>query len=75
MPLPPLPVTTVGSLPRSPELLRALKARRRGDLDRAGFDAVADAAVRDAVALQTAAGSGGTTFTASSPRSSTACGP
>ncbi len=56
MPLPPLPVTTVGSLPRSPELLRALKARRRGDLDRAGFDAVADAAVRDAVALQTAAG-------------------
>lgn len=55
-PLPPLPVTTVGSLPRSPELLRALRARRRGDLDRAGFDAVADEAVRGALALQLAAG-------------------
>lgn len=55
-PLPPLPVTTVGSLPRSPELLRALRARRRGDLDRAGFDAVADEAVRGTLALQLAAG-------------------
>ncbi|MFN8423947.1 MAG: cobalamin-independent methionine synthase II family protein [Anaerolineae bacterium] len=55
-PLPPLPVTRVGSLPRSPELLRALRARRRGDLDRAGFDAVADEAVRGALALQLAAG-------------------
>ncbi|MEO8084436.1 MAG: cobalamin-independent methionine synthase II family protein [Ardenticatenales bacterium] len=51
-----LPVTTVGSLPRSPELLRALRARRRGDLDRAGFDAVADDAVRAALALQADAG-------------------
>lgn len=55
-PLPILPVTTVGSLPRSPELLRALRARRRGDLDRAGFDAVADEAVRGALALQADAG-------------------
>ncbi len=55
-PLPPLPVTTVGSLPRSPALLRALRERRRGALDAAGFDAVADDAVRAALAMQAAAG-------------------
>ena len=55
-PLPLFPVTTVGSLPRPPSLLRALKARRRGDLSEAEFDRVADEAVLDALRLQEAAG-------------------
>jgi len=54
--LPPFPVTTVGSWPRSPRLLRALAARQRGELTQATFDAVADDAVRDALAAQLAAG-------------------
>ena len=54
--LPLFPVTTVGSLPRPPALLRALKARRRGDLSEAEFDRVADEAVLDALRLQEAAG-------------------
>ncbi len=54
--LPLFPVTTVGSLPRPTALLRALKARRRGDLSEADFDRVADEAVLDALRLQEAAG-------------------
>jgi 5-methyltetrahydropteroyltriglutamate--homocysteine methyltransferase len=55
-PLPMFPVTTVGSLPRSKSVLRALKAKRRGDLSDAEFDQIADDAVRDALRLQESAG-------------------
>jgi 5-methyltetrahydropteroyltriglutamate--homocysteine methyltransferase len=51
-PLPPLPVTTVGSWPRPPELLRALRAKRRGALSEAEFARVADAAVLEVLRLQ-----------------------
>ncbi|MCC6202752.1 MAG: cobalamin-independent methionine synthase II family protein [Gammaproteobacteria bacterium] len=50
--LPPLAVTTVGSWPRSPELLRAQKAKRAGRLDPAEFDRLADAAVRELLRVQ-----------------------
>ena len=49
-------VTTVGSWPRSPELLKALRARQKGRMSRADFDAVADAEVRACVARQLEAG-------------------
>ncbi|MEW6074440.1 MAG: hypothetical protein AB1726_17830 [Planctomycetota bacterium] len=49
-------VTQVGSWPRSPELLRALRARRQGEISRARFAAVADGEVRRSVARQIAAG-------------------
>ena len=55
-PLPLFPVTTVGSLPRPNDLLRALRAKRRGDLSEEQFDRVADAAVLDALRLQEEAG-------------------
>jgi 5-methyltetrahydropteroyltriglutamate--homocysteine methyltransferase len=54
--LPLFPVTTVGSLPRPLALLRALKAKRRGDLSEAEFDRIADDAVLDALRMQEAAG-------------------
>jgi 5-methyltetrahydropteroyltriglutamate--homocysteine methyltransferase len=54
--LPPYPVTTVGSWPRSPELLSALRAKQRGQLSPAAFDEVADAAVLEALRSQVAAG-------------------
>ena len=41
--LPLFPTTTVGSLPRPAPLLKALKAKRRGDLDDAEFERIADA--------------------------------
>ena len=44
--------TTVGSWPRSPELLRALKARRLGRMAREEFDLAADKAVLDALRIQ-----------------------
>lgn len=46
------PVTTVGSWPRPPELLRAQKLRRMGRLSEAEFHAQADVAVRDLLRLQ-----------------------
>ena len=54
--LPLFPVTTVGSWPRPPELLQALRARRRGELSRERFDEVARAAVRQALGAQEEAG-------------------
>jgi len=54
--LPLFPVTTVGSWPRSPALLDAQRALRRGRLDRREFDRVADDAVRDVIRLQEEAG-------------------
>jgi 5-methyltetrahydropteroyltriglutamate--homocysteine methyltransferase len=50
------PTTTVGSFPRSPELLRALKARRRGDLSASEFEKAGDRAVEEIVELQHEAG-------------------
>lgn len=56
MDLPLFPVTTVGSWPRPAAVLEAQRARRSGRLDRAGFDRVADEAVRAFVRLQEAVG-------------------
>ena len=56
MSLPLFPVTTVGSWPRSPELLRALRERRRGEIDEARFLDVARAGVREALRAQLDAG-------------------
>jgi 5-methyltetrahydropteroyltriglutamate--homocysteine methyltransferase len=56
MTLPRFPVTTVGSWPRSPELLRAVRERRRGEIAQARFTEIARAGVRDAVRSQLAAG-------------------
>ncbi|MCA8975928.1 MAG: cobalamin-independent methionine synthase II family protein [Planctomycetes bacterium] len=46
------PVTVVGSWPRSPELLRAQKQKRRGLLPEVEFEALADAAVLEALRIQ-----------------------
>ncbi len=56
MPLPLFPVTVVGSWPRPPELVRAFARRKRGEASDAEVDALADAAVREAVRLQEEAG-------------------
>jgi 5-methyltetrahydropteroyltriglutamate--homocysteine methyltransferase len=56
MTLPRFPVTTVGSWPRSPELLRALRERRRGEIAEPRFLEIARAGVRDALRSQLAAG-------------------
>ena len=50
------PVTTVGSWPRSPELLRALKGRRLGRMAAEEFDAIADREVLGALRTQEGAG-------------------
>lgn len=50
--LPLFPVTTVGSWPRPPQVAEALAQFRRGRLDRAGFDRVADAAIIELLWLQ-----------------------
>jgi 5-methyltetrahydropteroyltriglutamate--homocysteine methyltransferase len=52
----PFSVTQVGSWPRSRELLRALRDRQQGRLDRAGFDRVANHETRRCVEAQLAAG-------------------
>lgn len=54
--LPPFPVTTVGSWPRPPELLRALRARQRGELSADRFERAADVAVLEALRAQERAG-------------------
>jgi len=54
--LPNIPVTMVGSWPRSRELLRAQKAVRHGRLDPAELDRMADAAVLEVLRLQEEAG-------------------
>lgn len=48
--------TQVGSWPRSTTMLKALRARRLGQMDRATFDRVADEEVRRTVRLQEEAG-------------------
>ena len=54
--LPLLPVTTVGSWPRSDEVLRALSARRRREITAGRFLEVARSGVREAVRAQLDAG-------------------
>ena len=54
--LPILPVTTVGSWPRSPELLKAQRSKRAGRLGEEEFASVADAAVLEVLRLQEQAG-------------------
>jgi 5-methyltetrahydropteroyltriglutamate--homocysteine methyltransferase len=54
--LPLFPVTTVGSWPRSRELLAALRARRRGEIDASRFLEIARNDVRDALRAQEQAG-------------------
>ena len=48
--------TQVGSWPRSKRMLRALRDRRTGDMDRAAFEAVAEDEIRRTVRLQEEAG-------------------
>jgi 5-methyltetrahydropteroyltriglutamate--homocysteine methyltransferase len=54
--LPPLPVTTVGSWPRPPELLRAQRDKHAGRLSEEEFEKLADRAVLDLLRLQNEAG-------------------
>jgi 5-methyltetrahydropteroyltriglutamate--homocysteine methyltransferase len=54
--LPRFPVTTVGSWPRSDQLLRAQRMKRQGRLPREDFDALADQAVREVLRQQESAG-------------------
>jgi 5-methyltetrahydropteroyltriglutamate--homocysteine methyltransferase len=49
-------VTTVGSWPRSQELLKALRARQKGRMSREDFARIADDEVRSCVARQEQAG-------------------
>src|SRR5215475_3608081 len=55
-PLPLLPVTTVGSWPRPPELLRAQRLKQTGRLSADAFEQQADVAVLEVVRLQEKAG-------------------
>ena len=55
-PLPLFPVTMVGSWPRPPELLRALRHKQQGKLSAEEFSRAADTAVLDALACQESAG-------------------
>lgn len=55
-PLPLFPVTTVGSWPRPPELLRALRRKQQGQLSAEEFNRSADAAVLEALRRQESAG-------------------
>src|SRR5690242_8656403 len=55
-PLPLLPVTTVGSWPRPPELLRAQRLKQIGRLSAEAFERQADAAVLEVLRLQDEAG-------------------
>jgi 5-methyltetrahydropteroyltriglutamate--homocysteine methyltransferase len=55
-PLPLLPVTTVGSWPRPPELLRAQRLKQAGRITARDFERQADIAVLEVVRLQEEAG-------------------
>lgn len=54
--LPLFPVTVVGSLPRTDSVLKALRNKQKGSISAEEFNAVADKAVQDALALQDGAG-------------------
>lgn len=53
--LPLFPVTTTGSWPRPPELLRALRQKQKGQLSSETFDQIADKAVLQALRCQESA--------------------
>src|ERR1051326_1018742 len=55
-PLPLFPVTTVGSWPRTPAVMRALRQKSQGRLSAEDFTRVADAAVLGALRAQEEAG-------------------
>ncbi|MFL6187353.1 MAG: 5-methyltetrahydropteroyltriglutamate--homocysteine S-methyltransferase, partial [Actinomycetes bacterium] len=50
--LPPLPTTTIGSLPQTGEVRRARAARRRGELDDAGYRARMRREIADVIRIQ-----------------------
>jgi 5-methyltetrahydropteroyltriglutamate--homocysteine methyltransferase len=50
--LPPLPTTTIGSFPQTGEVRRARAARRRGELDEAGYSERMRAEIADVVRIQ-----------------------
>jgi len=50
------PVTTVGSWPRSPEVLHALRQKERGRITTGEFEGIADLAVLDSLRAQESAG-------------------
>ena len=54
--LPLFPVTVVGSLPRSDDMLKALRKKQKGVISKEEFDAIADKAVLEALRLQDGAG-------------------
>src|SRR6185295_9665621 len=54
--LPLLPVTTIGSWPRPPQLLRAQRLKQTGRLSVEAFERQADVAVLEVVRLQEKAG-------------------
>src|SRR5439155_25152600 len=54
--LPLFPLTTVGSWPRPPELLRALGQMQRGKLSAESFNRLADEAVLEVLRIQEEAG-------------------
>jgi 5-methyltetrahydropteroyltriglutamate--homocysteine methyltransferase len=50
--LPPLPTTTIGSFPQTGEVRRARAARRRGELDEAGYQARMRAEIAEVIRIQ-----------------------
>lgn len=54
--VPLFPVTVIGSWPRPPWLVDALRKRQAGQLTRAEFNAIADRAVLEALIYQDGAG-------------------
>jgi 5-methyltetrahydropteroyltriglutamate--homocysteine methyltransferase len=54
--VPLFPVTTVGSWPRSREILRALRDKQHGRISAEQFDAIADQAALNTLRLQEAVG-------------------
>ena len=50
--LPPLPTTTIGSFPQTGEVRKARAARRRGELDEAGYQARMRAEIAEVIRLQ-----------------------
>ncbi|HET9557745.1 MAG TPA: 5-methyltetrahydropteroyltriglutamate--homocysteine S-methyltransferase, partial [Actinomycetota bacterium] len=50
--LPPLPTTTIGSFPQTGEVRKARAARRRGELDEAGYQARMRAEIAEVVRVQ-----------------------
>jgi 5-methyltetrahydropteroyltriglutamate--homocysteine methyltransferase len=56
LPLPELPTTTIGSFPQTTEVRKVRAARRRGEIDQAGYEDAIEAAIRHAIEIQEDAG-------------------